>query len=173
MNGQWGGIRNANRVSFTVTTKPAPEPTPPTPPVIIKLPVPYKTQWDENAGKGWNNCGPASVAMVIAYYGKDISVEDAARSIRGAPRGGNTDFKSANTKALLDKHGLKPEDVDGFDSMKKQLDLGRPVIMLVHNDHYVRNTTGRQWTIPYPRESFSRETDDNGKVKLINHIVVS
>jgi uncharacterized protein YvpB len=174
---RWTSIMPLNPVTeATPTPKPTPTPTPPTPtptpPAIIKVPVPYKTQWDENAGKGWNNCGPASVSMAMAYYGKDISVEDAARSIRGAPRGGNTDFKSANTKALLDKHGLKLEDVDSLDSMKKQLDLGKPVIMLVHNDHYVRNTTGREWTIPYPRETFSRETDENGKVKLINHIVV-
>jgi len=140
----------------------------------IKAPTPYKSQWNEKTQTGCANCGPASVAMALAYYGKNISVDEAAIEIRGKACGGDTDFKGNNTKALLEKNGLKLVDVDNFDSMKAQLDLGRPVIMLVHNDHYVRQASGQNNTLVpyYRREGYSRHTDKDGKVSPVRHIVV-
>ena len=140
----------------------------------IKAPTPFKSQWNEKAQSGCANCGPASVAMTLAYYRKNISVDEAAIEIRGNACGGNTDFKGTKTKALLEKNGLKLVDVDSFDSMKAQLDLGRPVIILVHNDHYVRQASGQNSRlVPYYRkEGYSRHTDKNGKVSLVRHILV-
>ena len=151
----------------------------------VKAPTPYKSQWDPDAGKGWNNCGPASIAMVLGYYGKDISVDDVAKAIRNtntahtAPPS-ETDFKKGSTTGnnaftLLDDNGLKPVDVTDYDTMKAQLDLKRPVLMLVYNDYYVRDKDPRLGrTVPYiRREGFSKVTDNKTKkVTLVDHIVV-
>lgn len=143
----------------------------------VQAPTPYKSQWDENAGLGWNNCGPASVAMAMAHYKKNISVDDAAIWIRGVPdphANTTTDFKKGsltgnNTNSLLDENGLLLVDVNNFDSMTAQLDLKRPVLMLVKNNYYVRYDDEQQRLVPYTkREGYSQHKDGT----LIDHIVV-
>lgn len=144
--------------------------------VDLQAITPFKSQWDENAGSGWNNCGPASVAMTMAYYRKDISVEDAARRIRGSSNpylNTTTDFKSENTKRLLADNGLELIQVNSLESMKAQLNLKRPVIMLVYNDYYVRNDELLKQMVPYiRREGFSKYTNKDGTVTLVRHVVV-
>jgi uncharacterized protein YvpB len=145
--------------------------------IPIQAPTPYKSQWDANAGVGWNNCGPASVAMAMAYYGKDISVGDAAIKIRNNPNphaNTTTDFKKGtptgnNTNTLLDQNGLKLVNVSSFDSLKAQLDLRRPVLILVKNDYYVRYDNQQQRFVPYLwRQDFSQHSDGTS----VDHIVV-
>lgn len=38
--------------------------------------VPYKSQWDDDAGKTNNDCGPACVAMVLNYYGENLTTNE-------------------------------------------------------------------------------------------------
>jgi hypothetical protein len=45
----------------------------------INLPVPYKSQWDNDATSSSNDCGPASVAMVLSYFGKTVSTDEVSR----------------------------------------------------------------------------------------------
>lgn len=39
------------------------------------LEVPYKSQWDQDAGRSNNDCGPASIAMVLNYYGEKLTTD--------------------------------------------------------------------------------------------------
>lgn len=39
------------------------------------LSVPYKSQWDADAGKTANDCGPASIAMILNYYGENLTTD--------------------------------------------------------------------------------------------------
>ncbi len=39
------------------------------------LEVKYKSQWDNDAGKTKNDCGPASIAMILNYYGESLTTD--------------------------------------------------------------------------------------------------
>ncbi len=147
---------------------------------IIQAPTPYLSQLEQPSGTGsyvgWDNCGPASVAMVMSKYGQEISVAEAAKAIRKNDDPyvlDGTDFRAPgykgtgqNTLDLLTAHGLLTTNVNSFDELKAQLDLTRPVIVLVYNHYYVRKEQGR--LVPYYQEGgFSM----NG-TNLVPHIVV-
>jgi ABC-type bacteriocin/lantibiotic exporter with double-glycine peptidase domain len=38
--------------------------------------VPYKSQWDDDAKGTRNDCGPASIAMLLNYYGENVKTDD-------------------------------------------------------------------------------------------------
>jgi hypothetical protein len=134
----------------SIISEPEPVTVVPPPSKGVQAPTPYKSQWElykgslekyKGAYAGWNNCGPASVAMVMAYYRKEISVDDAAKRIRNNNDpyiNTKTSFRSGdtgnNTKALLNDNGLDIVNVDTFAEMKTQLDRNdpRPVIVLVY-----------------------------------------
>lgn len=42
---------------------------------MINLPVPYKSQWDDDAKGTQNDCGPASIAMILNYYGEKLTTD--------------------------------------------------------------------------------------------------
>lgn len=137
---------------------------------------PFKSQWDprpigQGGQQGHANCGPASVAMAMGHFGKDISVEQAAKRIRAnndAYSGGNTDFQWDTVRSLLQDNGLQRINLSNFNDVKKHLDMGHPVLVLVHNYRYVRNShpcpDGDGWTKVYVKGKFDHYTD---------HIVVA
>lgn len=48
-------------------------------PAPIDIPVPFRSQKTSDAGLSGRLCSPTSVAMVLAYYGVDASVEEVAK----------------------------------------------------------------------------------------------
>lgn len=52
----------------------------------INLSVPYKSQWDKDAIGTTNDCGPASIAMILNYYGLNVGTDDVFRAT-GAGQG--------------------------------------------------------------------------------------
>ncbi len=40
------------------------------------LTIPYKSQWDNDANSSKNDCGPASLAMVLNKYGKNVTTNE-------------------------------------------------------------------------------------------------
>jgi predicted double-glycine peptidase len=40
----------------------------------MNLPIPYRSQWDPDAGAFASDCGPACMAMVLDYYGQHVDI---------------------------------------------------------------------------------------------------
>jgi hypothetical protein len=124
------------------------------------LAVPYRTQFD---GSAWadGNCGPASLGMVLEFFGQSISTHALRESINGM----TGDWSLASgldwpaMQAAVQQRGLVAiglVDAAGalrpwtFDELLAQTDAGHPVVLLVHyrsmpghgaeewyGDHYV------------------------------------
>jgi uncharacterized protein YvpB len=106
-----------------------------------RLSVPFLTQLGSAgvAGYGSNNCGPASIAMTMRYFGKSMSVQAAAIAIRGSNdnyTNGYTDFKSQRTINLLTNNNLQQSNVGSYQELQKQISDGNPVVILVDNNKY-------------------------------------
>lgn len=102
-------------------------------------------KYNPNGPNGSNNCGPASLAMILKMLGKEpanISVEtsiDYARaqmfgysnSVKQGLNVLDLDKQSTNwdqIKAGITKTGGKPEDLQGWDQLDQSLNQGKPVI---------------------------------------------
>jgi len=106
------------------------------------------------AFQSFNNCGPASVSVVLGYYGFRVSQEDLRKVLR--PRGG---YMSANViSPYVKKFGLNAITVKNGNvaAVKRLVSQGIPVIVLQwldrpgHTPHFrvVRgfdDTTGHMW----------------------------
>lgn len=94
------------------------------------LPVPYKSQWDDDAALARKDCGPACVAMILHYYSLPTST-DVVFEATGA---GTDEYigmsQMRNAAAGL---GLPMTYFDNktLDHLRQWLDEGRPVIALV------------------------------------------
>ena len=44
------------------------------------LEVPYKSQWDSDAGISKDDCGPTCLAMILNYYGEKVTTDDVFRA---------------------------------------------------------------------------------------------
>jgi hypothetical protein len=158
--------------------------TSPTSTLEHKLDVPFESQWarnlaspytyPKNGQNGGDNCGPASLTMVLHYYGKNITFEQVVPIVRAHRKTGFTDFESADYKALLKDHGLDfvRDSLGGilnmgsFSDIKAQIDLGRPVIMSVFNEY------GRTALYDGVDGMVASDVNDNGTHTGVNHIVV-
>lgn len=96
----------------------------------VNLPVPYKSQWDNDAQGTQNDCGPASIAMILNYYGEKLTTDDvfkktgAGSGLIGIPQMvkaieafGYTTFRKTQSDVA---------------TLKSYLDQNLPVIALVH-----------------------------------------
>jgi uncharacterized protein YvpB len=107
----------------------------------VRLSVPFLTQIGSAGipGSGSNNCGPASVAMSINFFGNSVTVNDAAIAIRNGPNNagnGTTNFKEIKTTNYLARYGLHPVSVSTYSEVQSELALHHPVIILVNNNTY-------------------------------------
>jgi hypothetical protein len=106
------------------------------------LAVPYRTQFD---GSVWadGNCGPASLGMVLEFFGQPISTHALRESINGMT--GDWSLASGldwpTMQAAVQQRGLTAHglfEAAGalrpwtFDELLAQTDAGRPVVLLVH-----------------------------------------
>lgn len=94
------------------------------------LPVPYKSQWDEDAGMTNNDCGPTSIAMILNYYGENLTTNQVFEKT-GAGQGliSWPQLQKAITalgyKSTLERGG-------SLNRLKQLIDSNTPVIILVH-----------------------------------------
>jgi hypothetical protein len=105
----------------------------------------FNAKYNPTGPNGSNNCGPASLAMILKMLGKEppnISIEtsiDYARSLmfgyaNTVKQGLNVldlDRQSTNwdqIKAGITKTGGKPEDLQGWNQLDQSLNQGKPVI---------------------------------------------
>ena len=82
--------------------------------------------FQETLGGGY--CGPASLKMVLAYWGLEKSEEEIAVRCKRDPRLGTDD---ASLKAAAESYGLmvNVEDEASFDAIQRWLEQGVPVIV--------------------------------------------
>jgi hypothetical protein len=105
----------------------------------VRLSVPYRSQMDDSPYAA-ANCGPASLAMILAGYGKNLPTSQIRREVNEL-QGTEGNYDSGTfieVLALLAKrHGLEPRGLfsDGenlrrwtFDDVRDHLDAGHPII---------------------------------------------
>lgn len=94
------------------------------------LQVPYKSQLAPTAGYSNNDCGPTCIAMMIAATGNDVTVDSLYQhpSIRG-----QTGLLSISSLQAVAKSYNVPLTFNKLnpDSLRQQIDSGRPVFLLV------------------------------------------
>jgi uncharacterized protein YvpB len=106
-----------------------------------RIPVPFLSQLPDGdetyacaKGRGHNNCGPASLAMVLNYYGKSATVFSLAKQIRltGPCDGGYTNpFTGTKEGEVLHKENLERVVIRSINEMKKAIDDKYPVVVLL------------------------------------------
>jgi putative cell wall-binding protein/uncharacterized protein YvpB len=105
------------------------------------LDVPFQSQWDFDAQNGGNDCGPASLTMVLHYYGKPVQFADVSAATN--PGHAGMDFESYAAITLLDNNDVdyvRNDDesilnMSGLGDIQAQIDAGHPVVILVNNDY--------------------------------------
>jgi len=97
---------------------------------MTNLPVPYKSQWDQDALSSHNNCGPTCIAMILGFY--DVATTTDAVHTKTGADGGLVTISQLQT--AISSYGCKSTVYVGTtpDQLKTLLDSGQPVMALVH-----------------------------------------
>lgn len=95
------------------------------------LNIAYKSQYDPDAAASRNDCGPACLAMIINALGA-AATTDAVFRRTGAPPEGYVSM--AQLMRVGESYGVPMEYRKGWalGELRAMLDLGRPLIALVH-----------------------------------------
>lgn len=106
---------------------------------MVKLPVPYRSQWDVNdAGDHSTDCGPTCVAMIVNYRG--VAMTPNGVYAHFAQTKGRDDYTNFNELILAARdmgvklNYRKYNDVGeeaAFRNLRANLDAGSPVLALV------------------------------------------
>lgn len=94
------------------------------------LSVPYSSQWDQDAKRTNNDCGPASIKMILNYFGENVTT-DQVFDLTGAGKGL---ISISQMKTGISKLGYTAQYVPtgSVELLKGYIDKGIPVIVLVH-----------------------------------------
>ncbi|MBI3967773.1 MAG: LysM peptidoglycan-binding domain-containing protein [Chloroflexi bacterium] len=102
-----------------------------TPSRLVRLAVPFRTQFDGSAYQG-GNCGPASLAMVLAAFGKVVPTGDLraiVNDLQGTWRIYDSGTAIDNLATIARRHGLQPTLRRWtLDDVRDQLRAGQPLI---------------------------------------------
>lgn len=92
--------------------------------------VPYKSQWDADASGTYNDCGPASAAMILNYYGNNFTTDEIYKKT-GAGSGLISWTQLINAIQAV---GYVPhlERNQTLDTLRAFIDKDTPPIVLVH-----------------------------------------
>lgn len=93
------------------------------------LPVLYKSQWDQDARMTANDCGPASIAMVLNYYGHPVTTDE----VYARTGAGNGIINFPQMFKAISSYGFEYQHTKNStpEQLKKYIDQGLPVIALV------------------------------------------
>jgi hypothetical protein len=143
---------------------------------VVQLDVPFQSQWDQTTKSGDANCGPASLDMILNFYGKSVSYAEAIKGVRADKKTGDTDFLDSASTALLNSHGLDYVRANGsaarvrsLRELKSQIDARHPIIMLVNNN-YGRSlyaNVGNTYDVRHIVVLTGYEADASGAVKAV------
>jgi len=94
------------------------------------LEVPYKSQWDDDARGTINDCGPASVAMILNFYGLNVTTDE----VFGRTGAGSGMISVQQLQQAIASYGFSSRYIKGSSptELKRLIDNGIPVICLVH-----------------------------------------
>jgi hypothetical protein len=95
------------------------------------LNVPYKRQWDPDAGQKKTDCGPCCVAMILAGMGKAVATNDVVNAAGGMS--GDSGLLQWEVARKAGAFSLEMAVGSGFtlDQLKSFLDNGQPLIALI------------------------------------------
>lgn len=94
------------------------------------LDVPYRSQWDADANKSTTDCGPACLAMVLGYYGKQASINELYRAT-GTEPGKYIGFGQLQRVASTYDVPFEYSENHRLNDLKSWIDEGKPAIALV------------------------------------------
>lgn len=139
--------------------------------------IPYIQQYNpaNPSDREWYlNCGPASVAMLVDFFGKRPSgIENSSALVKDArSRMGVIGLTShQDLTRALNQYGLSTTYISTSDQMKDALDQGRPVIALI-NSAVLKRYYGYHWIVIRGMNSdFTRVNDPD--LRLLNGWLVS
>lgn len=97
----------------------------------VNLPVAYKSQWDADASDTRDDCGPCSIAMILNFFGEDVTTNAVFRKT-GATI--NSLISVQSMINAINAYGYKASYFTNqtTDQLKGYLNQGLPVIALVH-----------------------------------------
>ena len=115
---------------------------------MIKLDIPYRSQWDNDARDHSADCGPTCLAMVLNYFGVDITPDGVYKHIPGK---GPKDFTSIQEmiragnaeNVQLERKQFGPNDA--LRHLRANVDAGNVMIALVSYAPW-KPITGNQFT---------------------------
>lgn len=104
-----------------------------------KLPVPYISQWDSDADFSRDDCVPTCAAMMVSYYGGNITPNQLA-TLTGQ---GLVDFTEIQTALKKFNYNIVGTSFRTIEDLKKSIDSGIPVLCIIHyGDLPTRQDTG-------------------------------
>lgn len=108
---------------------------------MTNLTVLYKSQWDTDAQNTKDDCGPASIAMILNYYGEKLGTDQVYEKT-GAGKGL---INIQQMLAAISAFGYTGRFLtnQSIEQLKSYIDRDMPVIALVHYGDFVsRQDTG-------------------------------
>lgn len=94
------------------------------------LSVPYLSQWDQTAVLSNNDCGAAAVAMILNYYGENLTVDQVQQKTGSS--GGLVTIEQLQKAITACGYSSEVYTGQTFDNLKNFLTRGLPVVALVH-----------------------------------------
>ena len=103
---------------------------------MVKLDIPYRSQWDKDAADHNADCGPTSLAMVLNYRGVDISPDGVYKHIPGK---GQFDFTSltelmeaGKAEGVPLKYHSYADQNEALSNLRGNVDAGNAIIALIN-----------------------------------------
>jgi len=94
------------------------------------LSVKYKSQWDEDATETRDDCGPCSVAMILNYFGENVTTND----VFDRTEAGQGLITIAQLQKAIKSFNYECQYITNSEllELEKNIEKGIPVICLVH-----------------------------------------
>ena len=101
----------------------------------VKLNIPYKSQWDPDAGDHFADCGPTSLSMLLTALGDPVTPDQMYRYIGQRWASEYTSFgdltRAAQARGLTMTRKNFPS-AKALDELKASINAGKPFIALVN-----------------------------------------
>ena len=99
---------------------------------MVKLDVPYRSQWDPDGGVYTSDCGPTCVGMILRFYGREATINQLAAEAGMSEVRRLTSPDDLARAAALHGVALVHKMSASLQDIEAELVAGRPVIALIH-----------------------------------------
>lgn len=115
---------------------------------MVKLDIPYRSQWDPDAVLHSTDCGPTALAMILNFYNVAITPDGIYDHIPPKAPGEFTNFRelidaAAANNVSLTRYQYDDQDA-AFSNLRANIDAGNPILALVSYKHW-KEATGNQF----------------------------